>query len=46
MSGLNNGWVPHKQQAIIWNSDGLLYLRIYASLGLDELRTWWKGLFH
>ena len=26
-----------RQQAIIWNNDGLVNWRIYASLGLNEL---------
>ena len=36
--GSDNGlaWVRHC--AIIWTNDGLVYWRIYASLGLNELR--------
>ena len=26
-----------RQRAIIWNNDGIVYWRIYASLGLSEL---------
>ena len=29
--------VPNKRRVIIWTSDGLVYWRIYASLGLNEL---------
>ena len=35
--GLDNGLAPNRRQTIIWNNDGLVYWRIYASLGLDEL---------
>ena len=31
--------VPKSQQAIIWNNDRLVYWRMYASLGLDDLNT-------
>ena len=33
----DNGMAPNRWQAIIWTNDGLAYLHIYASLGLDEL---------
>ena len=29
--------MPARRQAIIWTNDGLVYQRIYASLGLKEL---------
>ena len=35
--GTDNGFVPVRQQAIIWTNDGLVYWCIYASLGLNEL---------
>ena len=35
--GLDNSLEPNRQQAIIWTSDGLVYLHIYASFGLNEL---------
>ena len=35
--GLDIGLVPNRWQAIIWTNDGLVYWRIYASLGLNEL---------
>ena len=35
--GSDNGLVPNRWQAIIWNKGGLLYLGIYASLSLKEL---------
>ena len=38
-TGLDNGLVPNKWQAISWSSDGLVYWRIYASLGLNELKV-------
>ena len=28
------GWMPNRQQTITWINDGLVYRRIYASLGL------------
>ena len=34
---LDLGLAPNRRQAIIWPNDCLLYRRIYASLGLDEL---------
>ena len=36
--GSNTGLALIMRQAIIWASDGLAYWRIYASLGLNELR--------
>ena len=38
-SGSDNGLVPIRRQAIIWTNYGLVYWRIYASLGLNELKT-------
>ena len=38
--GLDKGLVPNRQQAIIWNNDGIVYWHIYASLGLDD-STWY-----
>ena len=35
----DNGLAPKRQQAIIWTNDGLIYLRIYASLGLIEINS-------
>ena len=35
--GSDNGLAPKRRQAIIWTIDGLVYWRIYASLGLNEL---------
>ena len=35
--GSDNGLVPTRRQAIIWTKDGIVYWRIYASHGLDEL---------
>ena len=35
--GSDNGLAPNRRQAIIWTNDGLVYWRIYASVGLDEL---------
>ena len=34
--GSDNGLPPGRRQAIIWTNDGLVYLCIYASLGLNE----------
>ena len=34
-----NGFAPNRWQAIIWTNDGILYLCIYASLGLNELTS-------
>ena len=36
--GSDNGLAPIIRQAIIWTNDGIVYWRIYASLGLNELR--------
>ena len=36
-TGLDNGLVPNRWQAIIWTSGGLVYCHLYASLGLIEL---------
>ena len=30
----DNGMAPIRRQSIIWNNDGLIYWRLYASLGL------------
>ena len=35
--GSDNGLAPNRRQAIIWTNVGMLYWRIYASLGLNEL---------
>ena len=35
--GSDNGLVPNRWQAINWINDGMLYLCIYASLGVNEL---------
>ena len=32
---INNA--PTRQQTIIWTNDSVMYLRIYTSLGVDEL---------
>ena len=37
--GSDNGLVPNRRQAIIWNNGGLGCQLIYASRGLNELRT-------
>ena len=34
--GLDNGLAPNRRKAIIWTNNGLVYWRIYASLGLNE----------
>ena len=36
--GSDDGLVPTRRQAIIWTNDGTCYQRIYASLGLKELK--------
>ena len=36
--GSGNGLAPVRQQIIIWTIDGMVYWRIYASLGLNELK--------
>ena len=33
----DNGLAPTRRQAVIWTNDGLVYWRIYASLGLNDL---------
>ena len=35
--GSDNGLAPVSRQSIIWNNNGLVYWRIYASPGLNEL---------
>ena len=35
--GSDNGLAPNRRQAIIWTDVGMLYGRIYASPGLNEL---------
>ena len=35
----DNGFAPTRRQAIIWIKDGLVYWRIYASLGPNELKV-------
>ena len=35
--GPDDGLAPIRRQAIIWTNGGLVYRRIYASLGLNEL---------
>ena len=37
--GLDNDLVPKRRQAIIWTNGGLVYWHIYASFGLNALRT-------
>ena len=37
--GSDNDLAPTRRQAIIWTNDGLVCWRIYASLGLNKLRT-------
>ena len=37
--GSDNGLAPSRWQAIIWTNDGIVYWRIYASLGLNELKN-------
>ena len=34
---LDNGLAAKRQKAIIWSNGGVVYWRIYASLGLNEL---------
>ena len=36
--GSDNGLAPARREAIIWSNVGMLYWRIYASLGLNELK--------
>ena len=40
--GSDNGLVPHRQEAINWTNDGLVYWCVYALLCLDEL---WSSTF-
>ena len=40
-SWMKNGLMPTRRQAIMWTNDGLGWWCIYASLGLNELRTNW-----
>ena len=35
--GSDNGLAPTRRQAIMWANDDMVYWRIYASLGLNEL---------
>ena len=35
--GSDDGLAPSRRQAIIWTNDGIVYWRIYTSLGLNEL---------
>ena len=35
--GSDNGLAPNWRQAINWTNDGVVYCRMYASLGLNEL---------
>ena len=37
--GTDSRLSPKRWQAIIWTNDGIVYWRIYASLGLNELRV-------
>ena len=34
---LDNDVAPIWRQTIVWTNDGIVYWRIYASLGLDDL---------
>ena len=40
--GSDHGLVPSMRQAIIWTNGGMLYWRIYASLGLNELSQMYR----
>ena len=40
--GLDNGLMTIRCQAIILTNSGLVYWRIYASVGLDELSVPWR----
>ena len=31
------GLAPNRRQAMLWTHDGIVFFRIYASLGLNEL---------
>ena len=37
-TGSDDGLAPVRRQAIIWTNHGLVQWRIYASLGLSELK--------
>ena len=37
--GLDNGLTPSRWQAIIWTNKSLVYIRLYAALDLDALRS-------
>ena len=37
----DNDMMPNRRQAIIWNNDGIIYWRIYASLGFNEFSIAW-----
>ena len=41
--GSDNGLAPNRRQAITWTNVGMFYLRINASLGLNELMPVWVG---
>ena len=43
-NGLDNGLVPNRRQALIWINGSLVYRRIYASLGLNELTTVYSAI--
>ena len=46
-TGSDNTVAPSRRRTIIFKNDGLVNWRIYASLGLDELRiTRWIVLEH
>ena len=38
--GSDNGLAPNRRQAIIWTNDGVVWWRIYAFIGLNELDNW------
>ena len=40
--GSDNDLVPSGRQANIWTNDGLVWWRMYASLGLNELTLMWR----
>ena len=39
--GSDNGLAPNRRQTINWTNVGMLYRRIYASLGPNELNWHW-----
>ena len=43
--GSDNGLAQNRRQAIIWTNDGLVNMRIYASLSLKELKRIKYGVF-